>query len=167
MAREKKIPAWCEVTEYRPGDILWHGTARAHGIDDLQRPSWVSNSHAVASDFARWRLDDDRGVSRVLKYMVVQHFALPSMSSRSLEPLGLWVSRLIDNRPPDDETDDPDYYNGYEEHEIDGMAEAVCRAGFHGWRIINNYSLGDDIMLCKPDRLLRRVQAGRDWRPRR
>lgn len=165
MSRARRIPSWCEVTHYKVGDVLWHGTAKAYGFATLSRPAWVSDSHVVASNFARWRLDDDRGVSRVMRYVVARPFTLPTMSGRSNEALGLWIQRVVDNRPPAGDEDDL-YYEGYEEHEIDAMAAFVCRAGFHGWRITDNYGPGDDILLCKPDLLLRRAQAGPHRRPR-
>lgn len=158
-----KLPRWVDVTHYQRGDVLWHGTSMAYGITDLQRPAWVSNSHAVASWFSRWKLDTKSEMARVMKYVVVQPFTLPTFDARlgvrmpgagtSNMDFSTWLARLLD--------DDLDFI-----HDLYGRADEVCRAGLPGWRIVNNYDSGDDILLCHPDRLLRRVQAGAARKPR-
>ena len=47
--------------------------------------------------------------------------------------------------------------NGIEDSEHMGsgeMAEELCRLGYEGWIIPNNYNPGDDILLCDPDYVL-------------
>lgn len=148
MARAK-LPSWVETTRYNVGDVLWHGTSARFGITDLKRPSWVSNSHAVASLFARWRAGTGGAPVRVLRYEVVRPFTLPTFYERGFNygSFGLWLARLLDS--------DLDFIS-----DLYGRADDVCASGFQGWRYVNHYAHGDDILLCKPDLLLRRVQAG-------
>lgn len=163
-----KHPRWVDVTRYQVGDVLWHGTSMAYGVVELQRPSWVSDSHVVASWFSKWKLGSDGagGVARVLKYEVVRPFTLPSYpahgrnSGVGRHTFAVWAMALASGMTPDeieDEARSPD--------DIYGLVEDLCAAGHAGWRIINNYSTGDDILLCKPDLLLRRVPAGSERRP--
>jgi hypothetical protein len=49
--------------------------------------------------------------------------------------------------------------------DLSSDADAFCGTGFAGWNVIGNYSAkvpgqapGDDIMLCQPERWLRRIK---------
>lgn len=165
-----KAPPGVTFTEYAVGTVLWHGTSYPSGFRGLQGPMWVSNSHAVASWFSTWRYTEgDEGVPRVHKYEVIAPFRVPTFNIR--DPMGeildnwpedytkfqAWTAHLIDGLGAYDPSDFAD---------IEWLALTFCKKDYEGWRLIQNYTTGDDIMICKPERHLRRVHAGTWWRPR-
>lgn len=164
-------PTGIDVTRYRPGDVLWHGTSYPNGFADLKGPMWVSNSHAVASWFSTWRFTEgDEGVPRVHKYVVTEPFDVPvfNIYDRRMkavlddapmhQTLFLsWANYVLDQTMEIDPSELSD---------IEWLANAFCDAGYAGWRLVQNYDSGDDIMVCDPARYLRRVQAGAQRRPR-
>ncbi len=159
MGRARRIPSWCEVTHYKVGQVLWHGTSHQQGFPMLRGPAWVSDSHAVASTFAGFFYSMRKewvGPPRVLKFEVAQPFSLPTLHARDRVPFEAWAARLVYGG----RGFDPDSGSDMDREGIAHVAGEVCDAGFHGWRITDNYEPGDDIMLCFPERLLRRVQAG-------
>jgi hypothetical protein len=145
-------------THYRRGTVLWHGTNAKSGFRMPNGPAWFSDSHDVARWFAGWRIDSvrdaNREVPRIQKYVVNVPFSLPTYDGRAAKAHEIefmdWVARLAKRGV---ELNDP-----YE------SAELLCRAGFVGWRIAMNYETGDDLMICAPDRYLRRVPARGSWR---
>lgn len=142
-------------THYRRGTVLWHGTNAGVGFRELRGPAWVSDSRAVARTFATSYTNRDGELSRVTKYVVDVPFSLPTYDAHGGSTISFeeWLAWLT-NEP------DLDLSSGSNE-----IAETVCARGLDGWRIIDNYMPGDDIMICRPERFLRRVSTGGAWRP--
>jgi hypothetical protein len=146
-------------TYYRRGTVLWHGTNAGEGFRDLRGPAWVSDSREVARLFAGFHKNGAQDPARIMKYVVDVPFSLPTYDGRGavatvsgLLPMAAWIERLTRH-------DFDGVYN------VGDMVDAVCRAGFPGWRVVMNYETGDDIMLCRPERFLRRVSTRGAWRP--
>lgn len=148
------------------GTTLWHGTGAEVGFTVPHGPAWFSDSRAVAYHFA-WLHAPMIGPTfpaRVMKFVVVDDIELPVITHRESRGTGR----------PDYEnevwTSDPwrqfirSFKIGGEDDDVDQFADRVCRR-YNGWRVVNNYDTGDDIMLCNPERWVKRVKSD-FWRRR-
>lgn len=114
--------------------MIYHGTSGpAFEVDDyLEGPAWVTESRAVAKNFAIGRHQKN---PRILVYKLLRDVELlladhVDVFSRLYEVMG---------------GDADDVSNDTRE-----LVEMVCDAGFDGWTIPDNYPDGDDTMLCDP-----------------
>lgn len=168
-----RFPRGVRSTHYRRGTVLWHGTSHPYGITDLRGPMWVSDSRDVARWFSTWKVDGifvgpegeeprhrtRREVPRILKIEVVEPFSLPTFEARhahgadNFAGFSGWMAELLDDEELRDGGDMEEFTN------------ALCGTSYLGWRIVMNYQTGDDIMLCNPERYLRRVPARGEWKP--
>ena len=126
----------------QPGLRLYHGTDALNHFDIPTGPAWFSQSLEVAEWFKSWH--SQGGKPRILKYEVTAPVKLLAIRTSAelndiAEEFGL------------DFTSEPD---------------SLCSAGLGvaGWNVIGNYAptvpgqqAGDDIMLCDPERWLRRL----------
>jgi hypothetical protein len=130
------------------GEVLYHGTAAPKGflVPGFGNHAWFSDSHAVAVEFAYefaahyGYASGAKPVPRILKFEVLRAVELPFLDSK-------WeFDHFMDSM-------------GYgRDMDVQEMAELCCQH-YDGWWIPNNYSTGADIMLCSPDRILRRIPA--------
>jgi hypothetical protein len=116
------------------GALLYHGTSAPADFAFPDGPAWFSDARAVADEFqSRHAWSPSR--PRTLVFSV----------SESPELL------LVNSRADFDAFEDE-----HEELPNDPVesAEVVCRAGYDGWIIPDNYPEGADIMICRPERWL-------------
>ncbi len=116
------------------GARLYHGTSVDEDFSIPNGPAWFSDAEDVAEYFQTWHTGPR---PRILPFWV------------SDSPKLLLVHSDADFRAFEDEHDEELSGCGSGE-----MAEIVCRAGYDGWIIPNNYPEGADIMLCDPERWL-------------
>lgn len=114
------------------GTQLYHGTSADEDFSIPNGPAWFSDAEAVAHNFQRWHTGPR---PRILQFWVADRPELLLIRSQ---------------------TDFDAFEDEHEELPNDPaeMAETVCRAGYDGWIIPNNYPEGADILLCRPERWL-------------
>lgn len=123
----------------RRGTRLYHGTQAEDTFGVPTGAAWFSNDREVAQHFADWK-NEFGGRPRVKSYRVARAASLVRFADR--DDLEKWFERR-GARPGDSE----------------GMAYDVCRAGYDGWIVPDNYPTGDDIMLCSPEQHVERERA--------
>lgn len=125
------MPSLLRTRKLDCGTRLYHGTSAPEDFSIPRGPAWFSDATAVANRFQRWH-EWSPSRPRTLVFSVSESPELLLLQSR----------------------DDFDAFE--DEHEElpndpAEMAEAVCRAGYDGWIIPDNYPEGADIMLCRPE----------------
>lgn len=126
------------MTKYTPelftlstGDVLYHGTGGEDDFDIPDGPAWFSTDRRVAESFSDWH----EGYNpRIKTYEVASPVELVLFHDR------VDISEFFEE-------------NGLWDHENYGageLAEELCKLGFDGWIIPNNYNPGDDILICTP-----------------
>lgn len=113
---------------------LYHGTSVNEDFSVPTGPAWFSDAKVVADRFKKWH---NGPRLRVLSFWVTDSPKLFLVRARA----------------------DFDEFEEQHDEELNGcgseeMAEAVCRVGYDGWIIPNNYPEGADVMLCDPRRWL-------------
>jgi len=124
------------------GETLYHGTwfrGTDAELDEFvypDAPAWFSETRGVAEKFSashKW----GRGRVVMLEYRVTRR--IPGVLVFDYEG---WVrfNRLA-KRDSGWDADDDDM-------DIVDLAESLCDNGLRGWRVLDNYQPGDDLMLC-------------------
>jgi hypothetical protein len=151
------------------GSILWHGTGAEVGFRVPRGPAWFSDSRSVAHHFA-WLHASWTGPifpSRVMRYVVRFDLSLPYIANvRPQQFTEVWGTPAWEefvkhmHEPPDFDL----------KMDMRHFQAAVC-SRYEGWWVGQNYfrkipsrSLpitGDDILICHPERWLRRTQVSR------
>ena len=143
------------------GTTLWHGTGAETGFTMPHGPAWFSDARSVAQHFAWLRapMGGPLFPSRILRFEVIEDLALPTVhATEVLKRSNGRAGEVFGTRVWGQFVEEMIGRGG----DMDDLSDAVCTK-FNGWRVVNNYQPGDDIMLCRPGRFLRRVQAG--WKP--
>jgi hypothetical protein len=122
------------------GEVLYHGTSAKEPFTHPDAPAWFSQVEATAEWFVNWAGDGPR--PRVLSFRATRRIPNLLLLRDSAE-IGAVMEHLVPYDPPEDPQ---------------SMAEAVCDAGYAGWRVPGNYpDGGDDILLCD-DRVIESLE---------
>lgn len=115
------------------GTTVYHGTGSVdfnERVEFLDTPYWVSDSQSVAEWFAERNGGAEDGYRpRVIEYKTTEDLKL----------------LLIHGRETFDAIEEQ---YGISMEDPDEMADAVCRMGYEGWTIPDNYADGADIVIC-------------------
>ena len=109
------------------GTTLYHGTRAPERFTVPDGPAWFSESRAVAEHFIEWQKFVGRMRPRIGTYRTTRELRLVTLTEGMDE---FWESI------------------GCTRGSTSEMAEAVCSAGYDGWRANNYPNGGDDTMLC-------------------
>lgn len=120
------------------GTTVYHGTGAAFEPHHIESPCWVSTSQAVAEWFVTYHdhyhnddddIDPEHRGKRVIEFVTTKSLRLLDVEGRHT-------------------FDDIEDRFGFNMQSSEAMAESVCRLGYDGWHIENNYVDGDDTMIC-------------------
>ncbi len=114
------------------GEMLYHGTSAREDFTFPVTPAWFSQARATAEWFTDWNEAGPR--RRILSFRAKRRISNLLLVEDAAE-LRAVMEHLAPYDPPEGTHD---------------MADAVCQAGYAGWRIPGNYlhDGGDDILLC-------------------
>ncbi len=119
------------------GMDLFHGTNSETIYEFPEPPAWFSSSFSVAKYFANFHVQD--GKPRVHLFRVRRRIPKLLLIEKAGQYEDL-MEKMVEETG--ERTEDPR-----------DLARHLCRKGYNGWIIPDNYTDGDDIVLCQP----------RDW----
>jgi hypothetical protein len=118
---------------------VYHGTSANFSPHHLESPCWVSTSIEVARTIIDYHepfrnsndeeYEDHEKGKRIIEFATTRPLRLLYVESKD-------TFFQIEDR------------FGFDMNYPEAMAEAVCRLGYDGWYIEDNYLEGDDTLLC-------------------
>lgn len=137
MNKRRREPRRTQETFISHGTELYHGTNSETVYEFPEPPAWFTTSWEVAKYFSTFHCQE--GKPRIHLFRARQR--IPKLlridTAKQFDDL-----MAVMKEKTGDLSEDPR-----------DLARSLCNKGFNGWIIPDNYSNGDDIMLCAP----------RDW----
>ena len=137
----------------KKGQRVYHATSSPEDFDMIYGPGWVSDNKKAVEFFSTWHgHSDDERRPRIMTFEVVERQKLVFIKDdQAWQDMLGWIEERF----------------GEEVLDTGEIADTLCRVGFDGWHIVDNYSPGSDTMLCHPERFLRLVEVDPVAAPRR
>jgi len=117
---------------------LYHGTNSETIFEFPEMPAWFSSSFSVAQYFANFHVQE--GKPRIHLFRVEKKIPKLLLIDSKVEWDDL-MEKMVEELG--EHSEDPR-----------DLGRFICRKGYNGWIIPNNYPDGDDIMLCEPENWL-------------